>query len=53
MLFAWIDGVLSARRRKSIVQHNYECAYRYLSSHATALKLWCLVWDTYTRMSLR
>ena len=52
-LFAWIDGVLSAQRRKSIVQHNYERAYRYLSSHATALKLWHLVWDTYARMSLR
>lgn len=52
-LFAWIDGVLSPQRRKSIVRHNYERAYRYLSSHATALKLWHLVWDTYARMSLR
>ncbi len=52
-LFEWIDGVLSPQRRERVVRHNYERAYRYLSSHATALKLWRLVWATYARMSLR
>ena len=52
-LFEWIDAALSPAQRRRIVRHNYERAYRYLSSHATALKLWHLVWDTYARLSLR
>ncbi len=51
-LFAWIDAALSTATRQTLVAHNYRRAYQYLSSHATALKLWNLVWETYARMSL-
>lgn len=52
-LFEWIDAALSPVTRKLLVAHNYRCAYQYLSSHATALKLWNLVWEIYARLSLR
>lgn len=52
-LFEWIDDVLSPARRSSLIRHNYRRAFRHLSSQATALKLWRLVWEIYARMSLR
>lgn len=51
-LFAWIDDALDSDSRKSLVVHNYNRAYKYLSHHATVLRLWEAILTIYARHGL-
>ncbi len=52
-LFSWIDRVLDKKDRQSTVEHNYRQAYAHLSSHATAVRLWRLIWKVYAVHALK
>ncbi len=51
-LFQWIDAALDPSSRRLLVEHNFRQAYRHLSSRATAIKLWRLVWSIHARHTL-
>ncbi|OQY04046.1 MAG: hypothetical protein B6I22_10280 [Desulfobacteraceae bacterium 4572_123] len=51
-LFAWIDEALGSNTRRELVVHNYKRAYKYLSHHATALRLWEAILTIYARHGL-
>lgn len=52
VLFQWIDDVLDADAREPLIKHNYARAYKYLSHHATMLRLWEAVLTIYARHGL-
>lgn len=52
-LFSWVDRVLDKKDRKSTVEHNYRQAYAHVSSHATAVRLWRLIWKIYAAHALK
>ncbi len=51
-VFEWIDGVLNEKNRRSLIEHNYRQAYKHLSHHATALRLWEVILKIYARHGL-